>query len=365
MQAAEAIRTGLHCRLRETAGYRTGHLRPGATIRTDTQFSTRTRHGTRTPHSLRRETSRIRTADHLRIYLLPLAGRYRKRSTMIVFRNRCMPLAPCPNGISFGFGEGLSAVRDSSQRLHQPWRLVARGVRTVCRDFPADALLPRPVAGTVPQGCRTFGIPSPLSLDRTGGYYEKHGYDYDRRRIRPGRRRYQSIVSTYVPPALLASGGYVVRPERPGEEGGTLPPRPDGFRNSDGQRRDGTGFRRPAATAGTTFGTRPCGDLQRPVAHVMFTRTRVERQAAGSSRSCSSHRSSMLAPPRHRPGRGTARRGHAAGPRHGIRRSIPMRQSAYYHRFGFRSTTRYGISLSDIHRNFVMAAELRPGHCKA
>ena len=246
----------------------------------------------------------------------------------------------------FGFGEDCRLYGTHLQRLHQPWRLVAVGVRTVCRrDFPRTRLC-RPVAGTVPQGCGTFGIPGPLSLDRTGGLLRETRLRLHRRRIRPGRRgdTNLSFRHTCLRPARLRR---IRRPARTARRGGgTLPPRPDGFRNSDGQRRDGTGFRRPAAQQpGLHSGTRPCGDLQgeaRRTRHVHPDTGGTPRRPAlrGAARRTALR---TRRPPRHRPGRGTARRGHAAGPRHGIRRSIPMRQSRLLPplRLPFHSPLRY------------------------
>ena len=101
---------------------------------------------------------------------------------------------------------------------------------------------------------------------------------------------------------------------------------------------------------------------ERPVAHVMFTRTRVERPDGRLFEGLLVAPLSVLA----------AHRGIGLGAallEEGMRRARVMGfgaaflcgNPAYYHRFGFRSTARYGIRpTGDIPPQFVMAAELRP-----
>lgn len=238
----------------------------------------------------------------------------------------------------------------------------------VCALYVEETFRERGYAGLLLERCRRdaerSGYRALYLSTELEGYYEKHGYDYIGEGYGPDGGAILIYRFDIRASALLASGGYVVRPERPGEEEELCRLVRTAFETatvSDGTEQDFAARLRNSKDYIPELAlVATC--KERPVAHVMFTRTRVERPNGQLFEGLLVAPLSVLA----------AHRGIGLGAallEEGMRRARVMGfgaaflcgNPAYYHRFGFRSTARYGIRpTGDIPPQFVMAAELRP-----
>lgn len=222
-------------------------------------------------------------------------------------------------------------------------------------------------AGLLLEQCRSdaarAGYRSLYLSTELEGYYEKYGYMYIGEGYGPDGAA-THIYRFDLRASSLSAAGYAIRPERPDEEQTLYRLVGTAFetaRVSDGAEQDFAA----ALRAGDDY----IPDLalvatheEQPVAHVLFTRTRVTSPDGNRYEGVLVAPLSVLA----------AHRGMGLGGvllEEGMRRARSMGfgaaflcgDPAYYHRFGFRATTRYGIRpTGDLPPHFVMAAELRP-----
>lgn len=345
MQAQRRYAPASIVRLRETAGYRTGHLRPGAVYERTRNF--------RLEPNMEHEPRILSVREHpeyARQAIEYISSRWREVPQALYddcISESLYAVGPLPQWYLLLDSErivgcaGLISNDFISRGDLWPWVCALYVEETFRGRGYADLLLERCRRDAERSGYRALYLSTELE-----GYYEKHGYDYIGEGYGPDGGAIPIYRFDIRASALLASGGYVVRPERPGEEEELCRLVRTAFETatvSDGTEQDFAARLRNSRDYIPELAlVATC--KERPSPHVMFhpdtggTPRRPALRGAARRTALRTRR-----PPRHRPGRGTARRGHAACPRHGIRRSIPMRQSRLLPplRLPFHSPLRY------------------------